>query len=85
MDTDSPLLDVGGAVRHIRENKGISQGDIMRKTGIERSYISRIERGEIRYPRLSTIKKIAMALGVSVEELVHIACHLVCEIQHEKG
>ena len=84
MHQESPLLNVGEALRLFREEKGISQGEIMKATGLERSYISRIERGEIQYPRLSTIKKIAGAIGVSVDEFIHRAAHLVVDVKQAK-
>ncbi|PIY93632.1 MAG: DNA-binding protein [Candidatus Magasanikbacteria bacterium CG_4_10_14_0_8_um_filter_32_14] len=49
--------------------KGITQGDIVRKFGVSRSFISNIENGKTN-PTLSTITNIAKALGVSSDELL---------------
>lgn len=56
-------------MKRIRAQKHMSQGDICRKLGIDRAYISTIESGKPN-PTLSTIERIADALGVSVNELL---------------
>ena len=47
----------------------MSQGDICRALGVDRAYISNIESGK-QNPTLSTIEKIAKALGVKIDELL---------------
>jgi len=79
MANETPLIDVGGALKISREKAGLSQWDLFEKSGLLPGYISRIERGEIRYPRLSTIKKLCKALGIQVDEFINQACDLVCE------
>ena len=49
--------------------KGISQGDIVRTLGIGRGFMSNIENGKAN-PTLTTIVKLARALGVSAGELL---------------
>ena len=56
-------------MKKIRARKQMSQGDICRELGVDRAYISTIESGR-QNPTLSTIEKIAKALGVSVDELL---------------
>jgi len=73
---EDEIIPFGKACKIIREEKGKTQGDIFRITGLERSYVSRFERGKIPYPRLETIVKIAAALDVSVEELIRKALDL---------
>jgi len=79
MSASEPLLNFGKAISYFLEEKGMSQGDIMRATGLERAYISKLVNNGISYPRKETIEKIAGALGVSAEEIIHKACHLACE------
>lgn len=55
-------------MKRIREAKGMSQGDICRALDLDRGFISSIENAK-RNPTLSTIEKIASALGVSVGDL----------------
>jgi len=60
---------LGNNLKKIRTQKGIAQGDISRKLKMDRAYISGIENGK-RNPTISSIEKIAQALGVSVDELL---------------
>ena len=56
-------------MKRIRLEKGMSQGDICRKLGVDRSYISNVESGN-KNPTLATIERIAKALDVSLEKLI---------------
>ena len=60
---------LGQNLKNIRTKKKMSQGDIARALEVHRAYISGIESGK-RNPTLSTIKKLADALGVSADELL---------------
>ncbi|HEY4513431.1 MAG TPA: helix-turn-helix transcriptional regulator [Candidatus Paceibacterota bacterium] len=60
---------LGQNMKRIRLSKQMTQGDICRKLGVDRAYISNVESGN-KNPTLSTITKLAKALGVSVEDLV---------------
>lgn len=56
-------------VRKLRKSKGWTQEELAVRTGLHRTYIGSIERGE-RNVSLINVEKIADALGVSVETLV---------------
>jgi transcriptional regulator with XRE-family HTH domain len=56
-------------LKRIRAEKGISQGDIVKSTGIDKAMISNIENGKTN-PTLATIAKLAKAIGVSIGELM---------------
>ena len=60
---------LGQNLKRIRTGKGISQGDIVRKLGMPKSFVSNIENGKTN-PTLATIAKLAKALGVSVGDLM---------------
>ena len=60
---------LGQNMKRIRIAKQMTQGDICRKLGVDRAYISNVESGN-KNPTLSTITKLAKALGVSVDELL---------------
>jgi transcriptional regulator with XRE-family HTH domain len=55
-------------LRAIREAKQLTQGDVEKRTGLLRSYISRVENGHA-VPRVETLEKWAAALEVSVYRL----------------
>lgn len=62
---------VGKSLQAIRIDKGLSQGDVERRTGLLRSYLSRVENGHT-VPSLDTLSKIAGALQVSISELIDL-------------
>jgi transcriptional regulator with XRE-family HTH domain len=62
-------MDIGKRIRALRESKGLSQGDIERRSGLLRSYISRVE-GGYTAPSLSTLEKFAKALDVDAYQLL---------------
>ena len=67
MQNESAKLGIN--LKRIRTKKGISQGDIGRELKVSRGFISTIENGKTN-PTLSTITKLAKALGVSSDELL---------------
>jgi transcriptional regulator with XRE-family HTH domain len=58
---------VGEKIRALRESQGLLQRELAHKAGVPVRTIGRIERGEVDV-RLSTLDKIAKALGVSIKE-----------------
>ncbi len=63
-------VDINGArLRQLRVQRAISQEDLGRMTGIAQSTISNLESSN-RPARLSTIRKMAEALGVEPSELM---------------
>jgi transcriptional regulator with XRE-family HTH domain len=61
---------IGDRLRSIREEKKLSQGDVERRTGLLRCYISRVENGHT-VPAVETIEKFARALEVPVYQLFY--------------
>ena len=45
------MLMIGERLRTIRESKNLSQGDIEQRTGMMRSYTSRVENGDMMFPQ----------------------------------
>jgi transcriptional regulator with XRE-family HTH domain len=66
------LVEFGTAVRLVRRNVGISQEELAHRSGIDRSYLGAIERGD-QNTGLIHISKIASALGIKVSELMRHA------------
>jgi len=66
MSSSKKLLE---NLKKLRLKKNLSQGDIATALSVDRAYISNIENGRMN-PTLSTLEKIAGALGVSVSELL---------------
>jgi transcriptional regulator with XRE-family HTH domain len=61
---------IGDRLRALREEKKLSQGDIEKRTGLLRCYISRVENGHT-VPAIETLEKIARALEVPVYQLFY--------------
>ena len=56
-------------LRRLRHAKGISQEDLAYEADVNRTYLSKLEKG-VSYPGLEIIAKIANALGVEPAELL---------------
>jgi transcriptional regulator with XRE-family HTH domain len=61
---------IGDRVRELREEKKLSQGDVERRCGLMRCYISRVENGHT-VPALETLEKMAHALEVPMYQLFY--------------
>ena len=57
-------------LRELREGKSLSQGDIEKRTGLLRCYISRVENGHT-VPAVETLEKLARALEVPLYQLFY--------------
>lgn len=60
---------IGVSVRRLRIDRGWSQHQLAQQVGVHESRVSDLERGIIA-PRLATLVKFALALEVSVNELL---------------
>ena len=60
-------MKIGTTIRAYRLQKGLSQGDIEKKTGLLRCYLSRVENGHT-VPSLETLAKIAEAMEIALAD-----------------
>src|SRR6202012_4624912 len=63
----SVSMNIGSTIRGYRLQKGMSQGDIEKRTGLLRCYLSRVENGHT-VPSLETLQKIAGALELPLSQ-----------------
>jgi transcriptional regulator with XRE-family HTH domain len=61
---------IGDRLRALREEKKLSQGDVEKRTGLLRCYISRVENGHT-VPAIETLEKMARALEVPMYQLFY--------------
>ena len=61
---------ISDRLRGLREHKNLSQGDIEKRTGLLRCYISRVENGHT-VPAMETLEKLARALEVPLYQLFY--------------
>lgn len=59
----------GDVLRRYRSERNISQEELAHRAGVDRTFISRLERG-IRQPTITTLIGLGAALGVPAAELV---------------
>jgi transcriptional regulator with XRE-family HTH domain len=57
--------NIGQRIRQLRESRGMTQSQLQARSRVSRSYLSRIESGQMT-PSLGTLEKIAEALGVGL-------------------
>ena len=60
---------IGERLRVLREGKKLSQGDIEKRTGLLRCYLSRVENGHT-VPAIETLEKLARALEMPLYQLL---------------
>lgn len=60
-------MNIGETIRNYRLQKGMSQGDIEKRTGLLRCYLSRVENGHT-IPSLDTLAKIATAMDTPLAQ-----------------
>ncbi len=69
-----PTMNIGETIRNYRLQKGMSQGDIEKRTGLLRCYLSRVENGHT-IPSLDTLSKIAGAMELPLSQFFSESGH----------
>src|SRR5213593_780606 len=67
MPKEKPRGNSGEVSKSYRSQRSLSQGDIERRTGLLRCYLSRVENGHT-VPSLETLAKIAEAMDISLAD-----------------
>ena len=65
-----PPMIIGDRLRALREDKKLSQGDIEKRTGLIRCYVSRVENNHT-IPAIETLEKFARALEIPMYQLFY--------------
>lgn len=73
----------GEVLRRYRSELNVSQEELAFRAGVDRTFVSRIERG-LRQPTITTLIGLGLALGVSAAELVR-ETEAEYLIRHPKG
>ncbi len=71
----------GTTLREYRRAVGISQRELAERTGLDFSYISKIENGRVPPPAADTIVLIAKVLGIPAEELLALTGKIPSAVQ----
>jgi transcriptional regulator with XRE-family HTH domain len=68
-EVDDPLVVFGNTLRGARRERGLSQEEMAMQCGLDRTYISGLERGR-RNPTLRVLLIISTNLGMTLSELL---------------
>lgn len=60
---------MGYKIKEVREARGLTQEELAEKSGVSRGTISALENGAVRTTTTKTLVKLALALGVSVDQI----------------
>jgi transcriptional regulator with XRE-family HTH domain len=69
MATMVPVVHIGERLRRLREQRALRQEDLARLAGIGKNTVNRLEKNHTE-PHMTTIRKLADALGVEPRELL---------------
>ncbi len=61
---------IGENINNARNKLGLTQDDLVRKSGVKHTTLTKIESDIVVRPSVQTVAKIAKALGVPMEDLV---------------
>ncbi len=63
-------MSLGEKVKELREKKGMNQKELSEASGITQATISRIEKGKVNQLKSEALKRLADALGSTIDYLV---------------
>src|SRR3979411_1893966 len=69
MPKEKPRVNIGEVIKTYRSQRGLSQGDIERRTGLLRCYLSRVENGHT-VPSPAHVPKLAATMDLSLAYFV---------------
>ena len=64
------MATIGENIKRVRNKLDLTQDDLVRKSGVKHTTLTKIESNVVVKPSVQTVAKIAKALGVSIEELL---------------
>ena len=64
------MATIGENIKRVRNKLGLTQDDLVRKSGVKHTTLTKIESDVVIKPSVQTVAKIAKALGVPIEDLV---------------
>jgi transcriptional regulator with XRE-family HTH domain len=64
------MATIGENIKKVRNKLGLTQDDLVRKSDVKHTTLTKIESNVVVKPSVQTVAKIAKALGVPMEDLV---------------
>jgi len=65
------MVTIGEKIKHWRQKKGLTQNQLAEKAGLTIATIGRIEAGIRQGTNITTLQRIAEALGISLDKLLN--------------
>jgi transcriptional regulator with XRE-family HTH domain len=69
-------LSLATRLKELRRARGWTQQDLSRSSGLTRSYISRLEMGDIALPSSEKLRALSQALGTAPDDLLQAAGYI---------
>jgi transcriptional regulator with XRE-family HTH domain len=64
------MATIGENIKKYRSKLGLTQDDLVRKSGVKYTTLTKIEADFVQKPSVQVIAKIAKALGILIEDLI---------------
>ena len=64
------MATIGENIKRVRNKLGLTQDDLVRRSGVKHTTLTKIESNVVVKPSVQMVAKIAKALGVPMEDLV---------------
>ena len=64
------MATIGENIKKARNKLGLTQDDLVRKSGVKHTTLTKIESNVVMKPSVQTVAKLAKALGIQMEELM---------------
>ena len=64
------MATIGENIKKVRNKLGLTQDDLVRKSGVKHTTLTKIESNVVIKPSVQTVAKIAKALDIAMEDLL---------------
>ena len=64
------MATIGENIKKARNKLGLTQDDLVRKSGVKHTTLTKIESNVVIKPSVQTVAKIAKALEIAIEDLI---------------
>lgn len=66
-------MNLGHKIRQLREETGLTQGQLATSSSVSQGYLSQLENGEVKNPSAAVLLRVAQAIEIDADELFEAA------------
>lgn len=66
-------MNLGDKIRQLREDTGLTQGQLAAGSSVSQGYLSQLENGEVKNPSAAVLLRVAHAIKIDADELFEAA------------